>query len=45
MMHSLWQRFQQYFVRYAEIGFTIDISRMRFGGDFLQSMKYDIGLL
>src|SRR6516225_10550772 len=37
-MNSLWQRFQQHFVRYGEIGFTIDISRMRFGDDFLQSM-------
>ena len=37
-MNSLWQRFQQYFLRYSEIGFTIDISRMRFADDFLQSM-------
>src|SRR5262249_58009870 len=37
-MTSLWQRFQQHFVRYAEIGFAIDISRMHFGDDFLQSM-------
>jgi glucose-6-phosphate isomerase len=37
-MDPLWQRFQQYFVRYPEIGFTIDISRIRFGDDFLQSM-------
>src|SRR5690242_20481407 len=37
-MNSLWQRFQQHFVRYGEIGFTIDISRMRFGDDFLKSM-------
>lgn len=37
-MDSLWQRFQKYFVRYDEIGLTIDISRMRFGDDFLQSM-------
>jgi len=36
-MDPLWQRFQQYFLRYAEIGFTIDISRMRFGDDFLRS--------
>ena len=38
LMNSLWQRFQQYFIRYPEIGFTIDISRMRFGDDFLPSM-------
>src|ERR1700750_3025868 len=37
-MDPLWQRFQQYFVRYPEIGFTIDISRMRFGDDFLRWM-------
>src|SRR5436305_3651350 len=38
-MNSLWQRFQNHFVRYPEIGFTIDISRMRFGDDFLRSMS------
>jgi glucose-6-phosphate isomerase len=37
-MNPLWQRFQQYIVRYGEIGFTIDISRMQFGDDFLRSM-------
>jgi glucose-6-phosphate isomerase len=37
-MNSLWQRFQKYFLRYTDIGFTIDISRMRFADDFLQSM-------
>ena len=37
-MNSLWQRFQKYFLRYNDIGFTIDISRMRFPDDFLQSM-------
>src|SRR5438309_8199822 len=37
-MNSLWQRFQKYFLRYNEIGLTIDISRMRFPDDFLQSM-------
>lgn len=37
-MSPLWQRFQQYFVRYGEIGFTIDVSRMQFGDDFLRSM-------
>jgi glucose-6-phosphate isomerase len=38
MVNSLWQRFQKYFLRYNDIGFTIDISRMRFADDFLQSM-------
>src|SRR5882724_11075126 len=37
-MNSLWQRFQKYFLRYTDIGFTIDISRMRFPDDFLRSM-------
>src|SRR5438874_4186297 len=37
-MNSLWQRFQKYFLRYNDIGFAIDISRMRFGDDFLGSM-------
>src|SRR2546429_7826988 len=37
-MISLWQRFQKYFLRYTDIGFTIDISRMRFADDFLRSM-------
>src|SRR6266850_7187955 len=37
-MNSLWQRFQKYLLRYTDIGFTIDISRMRFADDFLQSM-------
>ena len=31
---SLWQRFQQYFLRYDELGFSIDISRMKFPDDF-----------
>src|SRR2546430_12104301 len=37
-MNSLWQRFQKCFLRYNDIGFTIDISRMRFADDFLRSM-------
>ncbi len=37
-MDSLWQRFQQFFLRYGEIGFAIDISRMRFEEDFLRTM-------
>jgi glucose-6-phosphate isomerase len=36
---SLWQRFQQYFLRYDELGFSIDISRMRFPDDFLGKME------
>jgi glucose-6-phosphate isomerase len=30
----LWQRFQQYFLSYDDIGFSIDISRMNFPADF-----------
>src|SRR5438105_4710272 len=37
-MNSLRQRFQKYFLRYNDIGFAIDISRMRFADDFLRSM-------
>ncbi len=36
---SLWQRFQQYFLRYDELGFSIDISRMKFPDDFFAQMR------
>ena len=36
---SLWNRFQQYILRYDDLGFTLDISRMRFGDDFFASMQ------
>jgi len=35
---SLWQRFQQYFLRYEDLGFSIDISRMNFPADFFSAM-------
>ena len=35
---SLWQRFQQYFLRYDSLNITIDISRMKFPDDFLDKM-------
>jgi glucose-6-phosphate isomerase len=35
---SLWQRFQQYFLRYDDLGFSIDISRMKFPDDFFDKM-------
>ena len=35
---SLWQRFQQYFLRYDDLGFSIDISRMKFPDDFFEKM-------
>ena len=36
---SLWQRFQQYFLSYADLGFSIDISRMGFPDDFFEKMQ------
>src|SRR5438552_3226100 len=36
---SLWQRFQQYFVHYDDLGFSLDISRMRFPDDFFEKMQ------
>jgi glucose-6-phosphate isomerase len=36
---SLWQRFQKYLLTYSDIGFSIDISRMRFADDFLEKMQ------
>src|ERR1700757_1007019 len=36
---SLWQRFQQYFLRYEDLGFSIDISRMKFADDFFDEMQ------
>jgi K+-sensing histidine kinase KdpD len=35
---SLWPRFQKYFLGYDDIGFSIDISRMRFADDFFAGM-------
>ncbi|HEY1769757.1 MAG TPA: glucose-6-phosphate isomerase [Chthoniobacterales bacterium] len=36
---SLWQRFQKYFLAYDDLGFSIDISRMRFPDGFLEKMR------
>lgn len=36
---NLWQRFQQNFVRYSDLGITLDISRMTFGDDFFSKME------
>jgi len=38
-MPSLWERFQKYFLRYDDIGFAFDISRMRFPDDFFERMR------
>ncbi len=35
---SLWPRFQQYFLRYNDLGFSIDISRMSFDDRFFSEM-------
>lgn len=39
MSASLWQRFQQHYLEYEELGFSLDISRMRFGDEFLPQMQ------
>jgi glucose-6-phosphate isomerase len=36
---SLWQRFQQYLLRYDDLDFSIDISRMKFPDDFFDKMR------
>ena len=35
---SHWDRFQKYFVRYSNLGFSIDISRMAFEDDIFAKM-------
>jgi glucose-6-phosphate isomerase len=35
---SLWERYQEHLVRYNDVGVWLDISRMRFGADFFDSM-------
>jgi len=36
---SLWQRFQRCFLRYDDLDFSIDISRMKFPDDFFDKMQ------
>ena len=36
---SLWPRFQKYLLRYEDLGFSIDISRMRFPDGFFEGMR------
>jgi glucose-6-phosphate isomerase len=38
-MTSLWDRYQQFFLRDSTTGISLDISRMRFADDFLASME------
>jgi len=35
----LWQRFQQFYLYYDDLGFSLDISRMRFPDGFLEKME------
>src|SRR5215469_5801042 len=35
---SLWQRFQRYFLEYRDLGFSLDISRMKFPEDLFERM-------
>ena len=39
---SLWQRFQRYFLEYRELGFSLDISRMKFPDDLFEKMQPQI---
>src|SRR5580765_1856285 len=39
---SLWQRFQQYFLEYRELGFSLDISRMKFPDDLFEKLRPQI---
>jgi len=39
---SLWQRFQRYFLYYPDLGFSLDVSRMKFPDDFLEKMQPNI---
>ncbi len=36
---SQWQRFQSYFLDYRDLGFSLDISRMKFPDDFFEKMQ------
>ncbi len=36
---SMWSRFQEFFLAYDDIGFSIDVSRMRFADDFFATMQ------
>ncbi len=38
-MNSLWDRYQRYFLRNDALGFSIDVSRMRFADGFVEKME------
>jgi glucose-6-phosphate isomerase len=35
----LWDRFKAFYLEYADLGFSMDVSRMRFGDDYLDAMR------
>jgi glucose-6-phosphate isomerase len=37
-MSTLWDRFKRYYLRHAELGISLDVSRMGFGDDFIAAM-------
>ena len=39
---SLWQRFQRYLLEYRDLGFSLDISRMKFPDDLFEKMRPQI---
>ena len=39
MASSLWQRFQQFFLDYRELDFSLDISGMKLPEDFFEKMQ------
>ena len=39
---SLWQRFQRYFLEYRDLGFSLDLSRMKFPDDLFEKMRPQI---
>ena len=41
---SLWQRFQRHFLEYRDLGFSLDISRMKFADDLFEKMRPQIEL-
>ena len=38
-MTSLWDRYQKYLLRSEELGFSLDVSRMRFGDEFVAQIE------
>jgi Phosphoglucose isomerase len=39
---SLWQRFQRYFLDYPDLGFSLDVGRMKFPDDLFEKMRRQI---